>query len=121
MLHLQRLRRRKRTSPRPKKVRASSCVEVYFAGSLSEVDVAGHRCPPPSWRHLAAHTPKSGRTVRVWTFDVHVPNFGALRVDFAARHPFFPCSADVRQLVVLESSVILLQKESESLFGCNRW
>ena len=68
------------------------------------------RCSPPSWRHLAAHTPKIGRTVKVWTFDVHVPNFGALRVDFAARRPFFPCSADVRQLVVLESSS-----------SCSRW
>ena len=62
------------------------------------------RCLPPSWRHSGAHTPKRGRTVIVRPFDGHTPDFGGFRVDFAAQRPFFPCSGDQCQLVVLKSS-----------------
>ena len=62
------------------------------------------RCLPPSWRHSGAHTPKRGRTVIVRPFDGHTADFGGFRVDFAAQRPFFPCSGDQCQLVVLKSS-----------------
>ena len=96
--------------PRPKKVRRSSFVEVYFAGSLRKSTSPAISVSAAIVEAFGSPHSKKRSDRKIWTFDVHVPNFGALRVDFAARRPFFPCSADVRQLVVLESSS-----------SCSRW